>query len=289
MSRLLPWLALAAAVAAVTACGPQPDPDETDSWLADGSERAVTEVIDAVTTFPADLDPRIWADRQMKPDVRETTMRIVDRIIDDTGIGGLTIDGVDLFGSNASYEYDEASDFGVHVFVRSSSMAPDDLRAVLRLLNDDVERRQEGRITFYGVPVEITFHGERGPNYQPQPGIGQYSISEGRWTVPPERQPDRFDRVQMAAAIKGFIDEYNGLVTSYRSAPTGFDCSQFAALDDRLSAYRDTGFTEGLGSRSTQNLSYRALRRLNVSIPDMVDELQDDCTFVNESLGVSRR
>ncbi|ABM14116.1 hypothetical protein [Mycolicibacterium vanbaalenii] len=289
MSRQMPWLAVTAAVVAVTACGPQPNPNETDTWLADGSDRAVTEVIDSVTTFPTELDPRIWDGMQMKPDVRETTTRVVDRIVDDTGIDGLTIDGVDLFGSNASYEYDDASDFGVHVFVSSASMTPDDLRAVLRLLNDDVERRQEGHITFYGVPVEVTFHSERGPNYQPRPGIGQYSISEGRWTVPPVQQPDRFDRAQMAVAIKGFITEYNDLVSSYRSAPTGFDCSQFAALDDRLSAYRDTGFTGGPGSRSTQNLSYRALRRLNVSIPDMVDELQDDCTFVNESLGVGGR
>jgi len=52
-----------------------------------------------------------------------------------------------------------------------------------------------------------------------------------------------------------------------------------------MAAYRSSGFTEGLGSRSTQNLVYRALRRLNVSIPDMVDTLQDECTFVNESLG----
>jgi hypothetical protein len=31
------------------------------------------------------------------------------------------------------------------------------------------------------------------------------------------------------------------------------------------------------------------LRRLNVSVPDMVDTLEDHCTFVNESLGVGER
>lgn len=71
----------------------------------------------------------------------------------------------------------------------------------------------------------------------------------------------------------------------YTANKRGFDCSRFAALDDRLSDCRNSGFANGFGSRSTQNLTYWALRRLNVSIPDMVDELEDDCIFVNESVG----
>jgi len=51
-----------------------------------------------------------------------------------------------------------------------------------------------------------------------------------------------------------------------------------------MSAYRNSGFTQGLGSRSTQNLTYRALRRLNVPITDMVDTLEDECTFTKESI-----
>jgi hypothetical protein len=164
-------------------------------------------------------------------------------------------------------------------------MTPAELAPILRLLNDDVERRQEGHIQFYGVPVEVSFHAERGASYQPQPGVGQYSITEGRWTVMPTQQPNNFDRTQMKADMTGFITKYNDLVSAYQKTPEGFDCSRFGAFDDEMAAYRNSGFTEGLGSRSTQNLVYRALRRLNVSIPDMVDTLQDECTFVNESLG----
>ena len=101
----------------------------------------------------------------------------------------------------------------------------------------------------------------------------------------PTQQPDNFDRTQMTADMTKFIAAYNDLVSAYQKAPKGFDCSKFGAIDDELAAYRNTGFTEGLGSRSTQNLVYRALRRLDVSIPDMVDTLQDECTFVNESVG----
>jgi hypothetical protein len=177
----------------------------------------------------------------------------------------------------------------VHVFVNSDSIAPGPLRDVLKLLNSEVELRQEGKVTFYEVPVEVTFHGERTQSYQPQRGIGQYSIAEGRWVVPPVQQPDEFDRAQMAADMSGFIAKYNDLVSAYQKGRTGFDCSRFAALDDEMGTYRNSGFVEGLGSRSTQNLAFRALRRLNVSVPAMVDTLEDDCTFTNESLGVGER
>ncbi len=131
----------------------------------------------------------------------------------------------------------------------------------------------------------MTFHGERTENYMPKPGIGQYSLSGGRWIEMPTQQPDRFDKAQMAADIKRFVGKYNELASAYAANKKGFDCSRFGALDAGMASYRSEGFANGLGSRSTQNLSYRALRRLDVSILDTVDTLKDDCTFVNESVG----
>jgi len=56
-------------------------------------------------------------------------------------------------------------------------------------------------------------------------------------------------------------------------------------LDAEMSKYRNTGFTNGSGSRSTQNPAFRALRRINVNIPQAVDDLEDECTFTQESIG----
>lgn len=251
---------------------------------ADGSATSVRAAIDGVTTFPTELDPRLWNGTDLKPEIRAASMKTVDRIVKTSGIPGLTVDSVELFGSNASYEYDDASDFGVHVFSHSA-LAPADLDGLLGLLNDDVERRQEGRITYNGVPLEVTFHAERGENYRPSPGIGQYSVSQGRWIERPVQQPDRFDRTQMATDMTRFIDTYNRLVSEYAGDKSRFECSRFGDLDRELSAYRNSGFTRGAGSRSTENLAYRALRRLNVNIPEAVDTLEDECLFTRESIG----
>jgi hypothetical protein len=252
--------------------------------LADGSDAAVAKVVQAVTTFPTQLDPRIWNGMQMKPDVRARSMQIVDRLVASMGIKDLAVNDVELFGSNASYEWDDKSDFGVHIFVQSPSMTTDQLTPVLNALNDDVERRQEGRVLFYGVPVEITFHAGRTEKFAAEPGVGQYSISTDSWVEKPSVQPDNFDRAQMTTDLKTFIGKYNTLASEYEAAKQGFDCSRFGALDNEMAAYRNDAFAKGLGSRSTPNLTYRALRRINISIPDMVDTLEDDCTFFNESL-----
>jgi hypothetical protein len=273
-----------AAVLILAGCAATPHGDVGGLALADGSDAAVSAAVGAITTFPTELDPRIWNGDALKPQVREKSLSIVERIMNESGIAGLTVDAVELFGSNASYEYDDTSDFGIHAFVRSSALAPEALDDSLRLLNDYVERRQEGRITFNGVVVEVTFHSERTENYRPSPGIGQYSLSQGRWLEQPVKQPDNFNRATMATDMKKFIVEYNDLVAAYDADKKGFTCSRFGDLDSEMSVYRNSGFTQGLGSRSTQNLAYRALRRLNVPIPDMVDTLEDECTFVQESI-----
>lgn len=253
--------------------------------LADGSKESVNAAIDTVTAFPTELDQRLWNGTDLDPGIRSRSLAIVDRIVEASGIPGLTVDAVELFGSNASYEYDAASDFGIHVFAHSESIPAGALDGLLRLLNDDVERRQEGRITFNGVVLEVTFHGERGENYRRTPGIGQYSLSEDRWIERPVQQPDNFDRAQMATDISRFIGRYNDLASRYADDKKGFACSGFGALDAEMAAYRNSGFAGGLGSRSTQNLAYRALRRINVNIPEAVDMLEEECTFAQESIG----
>lgn len=52
-----------------------------------------------------------------------------------------------------------------------------------------------------------------------------------------------------------------------------------------MGAYRNSDFAKGLDSRSTSNLTYWALRRINVNIPSMLDTLEDECPFTQESIG----
>jgi hypothetical protein len=251
--------------------------------LADDSAAAIDKAIATVTTFNTELQPHIWDGAQLRPEVRKATLEIVDRIARESGIDGLEVDDVHLVGSIASYEYNDTSDFDVHVFVHADSTTPQQLSASTRLLNSNVEQLQEGHIRFYGLPVEVHFFAE-GPEADRVPGIGRYSILNNAWLEKPLQQPENFDRAQMAADMTSFIDRYNTVVAEYSAAEKRFDCTRLRDLDDEITGYRKSSFETDQGPRNTQNLAFRALRRLNVSIPDMLDSLEEDCIYVNESL-----
>ncbi|WP_243841421.1 hypothetical protein [Mycobacterium sp. DL592] len=265
-----------------TACGR--DADRVPSApLADNSSAAIDKAITAVTTFNTELQPHIWDGEQLRPQVRTATLAMVDRLVRDSGVAGLTVDDVALVGSIASYEYNDASDFDVHVHTHADGVAAQQLSAAMALLSSNIEQRQEGRIHFYGLPVEVHFYAGA-PEGERVPGVGRFSILHNTWIDKPAQHPENFDRAQMAADMKGFSDRYNRLVEEFTAAKKGFDCKRLSDLDDEISDYRSASFDTDLGPRNTQNLAFRALRRLNVSIPDMLDTLEEDCTYVNESL-----
>ncbi len=249
--------------------------EETDAQLDDTMVK--------ISTFPTVLDPRLWNGEAMKPDIRTNTIKNVNSLVTRLGVKDAKVDAVELFGSNASYEYDDKADFGVHVFLSSPTVGPDQLNSSAKLLSNYTELKQEGRIFYYGVPLEVTFHGKRGANYEPKPGIGQYSVTEGAWIEKPTVQPNKFDRPTMTIDARGFITKYNALVEEYAKNKKGFACDRFGELDDEMKVYRNAGLNRD-GSRSTENLTYRALRRISVNVPDMVDELEDECNYMQESL-----
>ena len=282
-AKLVSSFGVVVAVAlAGTACG-RDERQPPAAPLADDSAAAIDKAITTVTTFNTELQPHIWDGAQLRPEVRKATLEIVDRIARESGIDGLKVDDVNLVGSIASYEYNDTSDFDVHVFVHADSTALQQLSASTRLLNSNIEQLQEGHIRFYGLPVEVHFFAE-GPEAERVPGIGRYSILNNAWLEKPLRQPENFDRAQMAADMKGFIDRYNKVVAEFSAAKKGFDCTRLRDLDDEITGYRKSSFETDQGPRNTQNLAFRALRRLNVSIPDMLDSLEEDCIYVNESL-----
>lgn len=254
--------------------------------LVRDTDKQLFNAIIKISTFPTVLDPKIWQNGNiMKPIIIERTNQIVNRLFNSLRISNLSISAIELFGSNASYEYDEKADFGVHVFLDTQRYTGNvaELDNILKKYNELVELKQEGEITFYGIVFEVTFHATRGPNYQPKRGIGQYSITDRRWIEAPTIQPNHFDRTQMLSDAKLFIGKYNEVVTAYFSNKRAFDCNRFDALDKELSRYRNAGLTQ-FGSRSTANLTYRMLRRISVNVPDMVDTLEAECTHIKDSI-----
>ena len=92
-----------------------------------------------------------------------------------------------------------------------------------------------------------------------------------------------FNKQQMLTDINQFINQYNILVKEYFSSKSTFSCSRFIDLRKSMKKYRRDGIEKN-GIRSTENLAYRLLRRLNVNLQSINEELSFDCENEHYSL-----
>lgn len=299
---LLAFLLAAAAPAAADDQALLRPPFLSEPPLVTDTPEDIVERTAALTEFPTKLDPRLWtAEHVMRPEIAARAMAVVHQLFAGLKLHNpaVTVADIELFGSNASYEYDEQADLGFHVFL-STARNPaaygedvKDLERFMKLFTDTIELEQKGQVSFFGIPVEIVFHATRSPGYRDSDGLPQYSVwssdaaRTGRWInprVPPPAPPkNAFDRDVIARKAEGFSVAYNALVLDYFKDKRGFDCHRFVDLEKAMKTYRSDGIATD-GQRSDGNLTYRLMRRLSVNVPDTAEALVRECRNIKESL-----
>jgi len=138
-------------------------------------------------------------------------------------------------------------------------------------------------VLLHGVPLEVNFYVIRSARLNPVKGVGHYSITEDKWMERPAVQESKFDRNQMLADMTGVTTTYNGLVTAYFADKQGFECSRWKDFSKSLGDYRNAGIDKS-GTRSTENLVYRLLRRLKVNVVEQSSALALECQNIHWSL-----
>ena len=101
-----------------------------------------------------ELNPKIWEDKKLKEDVRETIIDIVSEFMDSLIIPVEILD-VRVVGSNASYNYTEHSDLDVHI-ISNLELVGSPTEIVQALYNS--ERSNFNRthdIKIKGIDVEL--------------------------------------------------------------------------------------------------------------------------------------
>ena len=253
--------------------------------LVTSSDQDISAAIDQITTFPTVLDPRLWDGDKLRPEVRTRALEIVTDLFADLKMPDLTIKNVEIRGSTVSYEYDDSADLSVRVFLDTSNYRGDvkQLNALLKTYTDYLEAVYEGNLLLRGVPLEPQFYAVKSPSQEPQAGIGHYSLTDDAWMEHPSMQESRFDRNQIMADAKGFITKYNGLVSEYFADKKAFDCGRLGAFTKEMRSYRGAGIDKD-GTRSTPNLTYRMLRRLNVNLTETTRQLAVECRTIHWTL-----
>lgn len=212
--------------------------------------------------FKDELNPEIFEDMRMIPDVREALLKIADEFIKDVEDEEFKIPVIDieLVGSNASYNYTELSDIDVHVVAAIEKIKQSNDFFVKSYF--EAKRKiffQQHNITVKGRPVELYIEDSR------TPGVynGVYSIKNNKWVQTPSKE-----KVQInTTSVQEKFDSYHVDISDLINKPGNI--KEALKIYKHLFDMRKSGLKDG-GEFSSENIVFKKLRDSG-----LIDRLRD--------------
>lgn len=198
--------------------------------------------------FHKELNPQLWEDEKLDPEVRDQLLLIAEDFVEYLGISNLKIKDVTISGSNAAYSYTPHSDLDLHILVDFNELPNNEVYQELftakkTLYNDAHD------ITVHGVPVELYVQDIN----QPVQSLGEYSIVHDKWIRIPKKRRANFDQ----AATKAKYEKLGDLIELALKSKDPKRVVDTIALVKR---YRKSGLDKH-GEFGPENLAYKAVRK----------------------------
>lgn len=230
--------------------------------------RSIAERLAYNRRYSPQLNPLLFEDGELKSQVRDKIIQIVDAFLEYAGVS-IDIADIRLVGSNASYNYNEYSDLDIHIVTDLSKIA--DPETIARLYFDSIKKnfKDSYDIKIKGIDVEIYVEDINTSSVS----NGIYSVSQNRWIKEPVVVEDPTDE-EIAEAEK-IEDEIISKIKSSNSTEELEDIinNLYLLRKDSLAAYGESG---------PGNLAFKSLR--NKGILDKVKDVIRDAESKELSL-----
>ena len=219
---------------------------------------------DAVS-FHKELNPKLWEDEKLDPEVRDQLMLIAEDFVEYLGISNLKVKDVTISGSNAAYSYTPHSDLDLHVLLDFNELPNNEVYQELFTAKKTLYNEAHD-ITVRDVPVELYVQDSR----QPVVSLGEYSVMNDEWIKIPTKRRSDFD--QTATKIK-----YEKLLSLIEIALKSRKYSKVKHIIDTIKRYRQAGLDKG-GEFGPENLAFKALRSQGyiTKLYDLRDKLHSE-------------
>lgn len=222
--------------------------------------------------FHKELNPRLWQDEKLDPEVRDQLMLIAEDFVEYLGLDNLKVEDVTISGSNAAYSYTPHSDLDLHILVDFNKL-PDnpvyqELFTAKKTLYNDAHD-----ISVHGVPVELYVQDIN----QPVQSLGEYSIVHDKWIRIPKKRRANFDE----AATKAKYEKLGDLIELALNTKDPKRVADTIALVKR---YRKSGLDKH-GEFGPENLAYKAVRKQGLvqALYDLKSELHGEKLSIEEA------
>jgi hypothetical protein len=222
--------------------------------------------------FHEELNPRLWDDEKLDPEVRDQLLLIAEDFVEYLGLDNLKVEDVTISGSNAAYSYTPHSDLDLHILVDFNNLPNDpvyqELFTAKKTLYNDAHD-----ITVRGVPVELYVQDTN----QVHTSLGEYSVVYDKWIRIPKKRRANFD--QAATKLK-----YEKLGDLIELAIKSRNPKKVKDTIDLVKRYRKAGL-EKAGEFGPENLAFKAIRKQGL-IQDLYDlkaELHGEKLSIDEA------
>ena len=211
-----------------------------------------------------ELNPKIWEDKKLKEDVRETIIDIVSEFMDNLIIPVEILD-VRVVGSNASYNYTEHSDLDVHI-ISNLELVGSPTEIVQALYNS--ERSNFNRthdIKIKGIDVELYVEDVNSA----VTSNGIYSVIDDVWIKEPQIINER--------SVKIDKKELQELVNSVRTVLDNGDSDDIKDCINMLYLMRKDSIATD-GEYGVGNLLFKEIRNSGLlsALKDKYNEMISD-------------
>lgn len=211
-----------------------------------------------------ELNPKIWEDKKLREDVRETIIDIVSEFMDNLIIPVEILD-VRVVGSNASYNYTEHSDLDVHI-ISNLELVGSPTEIVQALYNSERSNfNRTHNIKIKGIEVELYVEDVNSA----VTSNGIYSVIDDVWIKEPQIIKER--------SVKIDKNELQDLVDSVQSVLADGDSGDIKDCINMLYLMRKDSIATD-GEYGVGNLLFKEIRNRGLlnALKDKYNEMISD-------------
>lgn len=226
-----------------------------------GIARRIPLPEDISLQYHNNLNPKLWADGKLKPEVRGKLIQFAETWREFAMIPKEMVQDIVMTGGNANYNYTDQSDIDVHLVVdRDGFGLPRDF--VDQFLQDKkiLWTMTHPDIKVYGYPLEPY---AQDPSESIPMNQGQYSLMNDQWIQMPTNLNLDFTGNQV---LQDKVDHYKQVID--RLIRSNASSNALKAIKNKITSARGPAIAKG-GEFSLENLVFKELR--NQGYIDKID------------------
>ena len=197
--------------------------------------------------FNNTLNPKLWQNEQLRPEVKQKLLAIADDFREFLGIDNLEVDDITISGSNAAYTYTPHSDVDLHLVVDLDNVCNSE---VMRELFDAKKYQYNDQHDYKigGYDVELYVQDSK----QTHHSQGIYSLLNDDWIKFPGRRKPTVDDISVRSKYEDIGARIEAAIQSGRR-------EELDLIGQKVKTMRQAGL-DTTGEFGPENLAFKALR-----------------------------